>query len=92
MFQGNELSQNKLTIDGRHVNLNNVTMPVLSIYAAQDHLVPPECAKPVYDKIASKDKQIVEFPGGHVGVFMSGSSQKYVAPAISSWIIERSKV
>lgn len=92
VFQGNELSQNKLTIDGRHVDLNNVTMPVLSIYAAQDHLVPPECAKPVYDKIPSKDKQIVEFPGGHVGVFMSGTSQKYVAPAISSWILERSKV
>lgn len=92
VFIGNELSKNEYDIDGRKVDFKKVTMPVLSIYAAQDHLVPPECAKPLYDAVGSKDKQMVEFPGGHVGVFMSGQSQKYVAPAISNWILERSKV
>ncbi len=38
--QKNLLIQNKFGLDGKLVDLNNITMPVLNIYGKYDHLVP----------------------------------------------------
>jgi polyhydroxyalkanoate synthase len=41
------------------------------------------------DKIGSTDKKEYPFPGGHIGVFVGGRSQKELAPAVAKWVIER---
>ncbi|TAE22092.1 MAG: class III poly(R)-hydroxyalkanoic acid synthase subunit PhaC [Candidatus Kapaibacterium sp.] len=92
VFMGNELSDGTLTVDDRLVDMNNIQMPVLTIYASHDHLVPPESTRPIHEKVGTKDKTLVEFPGGHVGVFVSSAAQKHVAPAISQWLVARSQV
>jgi polyhydroxyalkanoate synthase len=40
-------------------------------------------------KIGSKDKTEIPFPGGHIGVFVGGRSQKELAPAVAKWTIDR---
>jgi polyhydroxyalkanoate synthase len=40
--------------------------------------------------VGSKDKDLYEFKGGHIGVFVGSKSQKELAPAISEWLHERS--
>lgn len=91
-YQGNKLVKNKLKLGDKTVNLKNISMPVLNIYASADHLVPPAATKPLNDHIGSEDKTLYEFQGGHIGVFVGSRSQKELAPAIAGWLKTRDTV
>jgi polyhydroxyalkanoate synthase subunit PhaC len=89
-YQQNRLVTGGLEIGGREVSLKQVTMPVLNVYAAQDHLVPPEASIALEKRVGTKDYTAIEFPGGHIGIYVSGKAQKEVTPAIASWLQQRS--
>ena len=91
MYQHNKLVKGEFELDGRRVDLKKIDMPVLTIYAQSDHIVPPATTKPINDLISSKDKELLEFPGGHIGVFVGSRSQKMLAPAIAQWLVDRDK-
>jgi polyhydroxyalkanoate synthase len=88
-YQENKLVKGELRIGDRRVDLSNITMPLLNIYASADHLVPPATTKPLNDLVGTDDKTLYEFKGGHIGVFVGSKSQKELAPAISKWLHER---
>ena len=88
-YQQNRLIKGAFKLGGRTVDLKNIKMPVLTIYARADHIVPPESTKPIKDAVGSKDNQLMEFPGGHIGVFVGSRSQQVLTPAIAQWLIER---
>ncbi|MCB0656517.1 MAG: class III poly(R)-hydroxyalkanoic acid synthase subunit PhaC [Saprospiraceae bacterium] len=88
-YQNNKLIRGEFEIGGEKVSLKNITMPVLTVYAKDDHIVPPVSTIPVHDAIGSKDKELLEFPGGHIGVFVGSRSQKLLTPAIAKWLIDR---
>jgi poly[(R)-3-hydroxyalkanoate] polymerase subunit PhaC len=90
MYQKNKLVKGELAINGRKVDLKNIKMPLLNIYASSDHLVPPSSTKPLNDLVGSTDKSLYEFKGGHIGVFVGSKSQKELAPNISKWLHDRS--
>ncbi len=90
MYQQNKLVKGELTINGKKVDLKNIKMPLLNIYASSDHLVPPSSTKPLNDLVGSDDKSLYEFKGGHIGVFVGSKSQKELAPNISKWLHDRS--
>lgn len=89
-YQKNLLIQNKLELDGKKINLKNITMPLLNIMAEYDHLVPNEATIPLNDAVSSKEKEMIIFPTGHIGIFVGSKSQKEVCPSISKWLIPRS--
>jgi len=89
LYQGNKLVKGELIVGDKQVNLKNITMPLLNIYASEDHLVPPTATIPLNDCVGSKDKELYKFSGGHIGVFVGGKSQKELAPAVVKWILER---
>jgi polyhydroxyalkanoate synthase len=88
-YQQNKLIKDEFELEGEQVKLKNIKMPVLTVYAREDHIVPPSTTKPLNDHIGSKDKELMEFPGGHIGVFVGGRSQKLLTPAIASWLLKR---
>jgi polyhydroxyalkanoate synthase len=90
-YQQNKLVKGEMSVGDRVVNLKNITMPLLNIYASGDHLVPPAASKPLNDLVGSTDKSLYEFKGGHIGVFVGAKSQKELAPAISKWLHERDR-
>jgi polyhydroxyalkanoate synthase len=89
LYQENKLAKGTLRIGDRVVDLKNITMPLLNIYATADHLVPPAASRPLNDLVGTKDKTLYEFKGGHIGVFVGSKSQEELAPAISKWLHER---
>ena len=91
LYQENLLIQNKFELGGRQVNLKNITMPLLNVFAEQDHLVPPSSSRPLNEAVGSKDKEMISFAGGHIGIYVSSKSQKEVAPAVAKWFMERSE-
>ncbi|HNA82101.1 MAG TPA: class III poly(R)-hydroxyalkanoic acid synthase subunit PhaC [Thiobacillaceae bacterium] len=88
-YQQNKLLKGGLEI-GDPVSLKNVTMPVLNVFAEQDHLVPPDASRAMRGKLGTKDYTELSFPGGHIGIYVSGKAQKTVPPAIGKWLDERS--
>ena len=91
LYQENKLVKGKFKLGNRTVNLKKITMPILTIYAEQDHLVPPASTKPLNNLVGSKDKKLISFKGGHIGIYVSSRSQKELAPEVAKWIMERSK-
>lgn len=90
-YQNNRLIRGEFSLGGRKVDLSKIKMPVLTVYAKDDHIVPPASTIPLNDVISSRDKELMEFPGGHIGVFVGGRSQKLLTPAIARWLIDRDK-
>ncbi|MCI0668551.1 MAG: class III poly(R)-hydroxyalkanoic acid synthase subunit PhaC [Methylococcaceae bacterium] len=88
-YKQNKLVEGGLKIGDYEVNLKNVTMPVLNVYATLDHLVPPAASKVLKKLISSEDYEEIEFPGGHIGIYVSGRAQKEIPPAIGKWLEAR---
>ena len=90
IYQENKLYRNELELDGQHVDVNNITMPLLQIVGEYDHLIPPETSKPFNDVVSSDDVTTIEYPTGHIGLSVSGSSHEHVWPQVSEWYHEKS--
>lgn len=88
-FQGNRLVSNEVKIGDATVDLKRLTMPILNIYATEDHLIPPAASLALGDCVGSDDYTVSAFRGGHIGIYVSGRSQKQVPPAIADWLRER---
>jgi polyhydroxyalkanoate synthase len=88
-YQGNKLIKGEVAIGKQIVDLENVTMPVLNIFAAADHLVPPAASRALKRYVGTKDYEEVEFPGGHIGIYVSSKAQKLVPPKVAAWLAAR---
>lgn len=90
-YQDNGLVKSTVNIGNRTVDLMNITIPILNIYAADDHLVPPDSSRALGGCVGSEDYSELEFPGGHIGVYVSGKAQKMIPPAVGKWLEQRIK-
>lgn len=89
-YQENQLIKNQWQIDGRKVDLKNITMPTLSIIAKFDHLVPPQSTMTFNDYIGAKDKERLIAPVGHIGLSVSSKAHRDLWPKVAEWLGERS--
>ena len=89
-YQGNKLVKGGLKIGSREVDLKKIRMPVLNIFAEQDHLVPPDASRALKDVVGSDDYTQIAFKGGHIGIYVSSRAQREVPPAIHAWLAARS--
>jgi len=88
-YQGNGFINGGISIGGRDVDLGFVDMPVLNIFAEQDHLVPPDASRALKDVVGSADYSELSFRGGHIGIYVSGRAQKEVPGGIHDWLAAR---
>jgi polyhydroxyalkanoate synthase len=88
-YQDNALIGGTVEINGQRVDLRSITVPVLNIFAEQDHLVPPESSKALGEFIGTDDYTVLSFPVGHIGMYVSSKVQEALAPAIVEWLKKR---
>jgi len=88
-YQGNGFVNGGIEIGGKPIDLGFVDMPILNIYAEQDHLVPPDASRALKTLVGSRDYSELSFRGGHIGIYVSGRAQKEVPSAISDWLRAR---
>jgi len=89
LYKDNKLIKGEFELDGRKVDLANITMPVLNIFAAHDHIIPPPCSEALGRYVGSEDYTDLCLPAGHVGIYVSSKLQGTVGEQISNWLIER---
>lgn len=88
-YQGNGFVNGGIVIGEREVHLGLVEMPVLNIFAEQDHLVPPDASRALRDLVGTQDYSELSFRGGHIGIYVSGRAQTQVPTAIHDWLAQR---
>ena len=93
IYQNNSLYNNEMELDGEHVDVNEIQVPILQIMGEYDHLIPPEASKPFNDVVGTPDGQIttIEYPTGHIGMSVSGSTHAEVWPQVCDWFHDVSK-
>jgi polyhydroxyalkanoate synthase len=89
-YQSNKLIKGEVQLGEQTVSLKNITMPVLNIYALQDHLVPPSASTPLKAYVGTEDYEELAFKGGHIGIYVSGKAQQTIPAAIGEWLNKRS--
>ena len=88
-YQGNGFVKGGIVIGERDVHLGLVEMPVLNIFAEQDHLVPPDASRALRGLVGTQDYSELSFRGGHIGIYVSGRAQTQVPSAIHDWLAQR---
>jgi len=91
IYQENKLYKNELEIGGKHVDIQNIDMPVLQLMGEYDHLVPAAASKPFNEVIPSDDAEIMEFSTGHIGLSVSSSTHANLWPDVAEWYSERNR-
>jgi polyhydroxyalkanoate synthase len=92
LYQENQLVNNQLRLNGCKVDLKKIDMPLLSLVAKYDHLVPPESSMSFNDLVASKDKKMIVFPTGHIGLSVSSATKAKLWPEVAKWLSKRSDI
>ena len=77
--------------DPNIIDLSKIRVPLLNIVAEEDHLVAPASSSALNDLVSSKDKRLMRFHTGHVGLIASSYSQNNVLPKVGQWIKSRSQ-
>ena len=93
-YKQNLLIKSKMRIEDTYddgnskiVNLKNITMPFLNVVAQKDDLVAPASSKALNDVLTeSRDKSIIEFNSGHVGLMIGKNAHKELWPKVGEWI------
>lgn len=88
-FQENRLVKGTVELGGEKVDLKQITQPVLNVFGRQDHLVPPSASIPMERYVGSKDYTAFEMDVGHIGMYVSGKSQKQLPETIAQGLKER---
>jgi len=90
LYQENKLVKNEFELGGRRIDLRHIRMPVLNVFAQDDHIIPPRSSQALRNRIGTDDYTEIPLPGGHVGVFVSAKSQGMLGTGIVKWLRERS--
>ncbi|WP_207063125.1 class III poly(R)-hydroxyalkanoic acid synthase subunit PhaC [Motiliproteus sp. SC1-56] len=88
-YRRNALITGGLKIGNRAVDPAAFKGPVLNLYAARDHLVPPSASIALEAITGSRDYSAHELPGGHIGVFAGRQAQARLPALIGRWLKAR---
>jgi polyhydroxyalkanoate synthase subunit PhaC len=89
LYQENKLIKGEFTLGSRRVDLSAISIPVLNIFANDDHIVPPAMTRNVGSRFGTKDYTEMALPAGHMGVFVSGKTQGLLGRQITQWLLQR---
>ncbi len=85
LLVGNKLIENRLTVDSRDVEMENIEMPVALVLAEDDKFVPEAASRSLLDAVLSEETAVFEFPTGHVGTFVDETAHEDGWPRVCDW-------
>jgi len=85
-YQDNALVRGGVRLGDQAVDLGRLTMPIYNVFASGDHLIPPASSRALGDLARSRDYRTLELDSGHLGVFISGRTQRTLFPALVQWL------
>jgi polyhydroxyalkanoate synthase len=90
LYQRNQLMKGEFRLRDTPVKLENITCPLLTLTAEQDHLVPPSSTLAIKDHVSSKFVQHMSINAGHIGLAVSSKAHSRLWPDAAMWIADHS--
>jgi polyhydroxyalkanoate synthase len=90
LYRNNRLMKGELVIRGERVELSQIRANLLTVIAAGDHITPPCQSTGIMEKVGSKDKELFQIAGGHIGMMAGSGAAKHTWPHIHGWLKTRS--
>lgn len=88
LYRKDGLKNGLMMFRGKHLRLEDVKVPVYTIAAQEDHIVPPGSATAGQERLGSTKKKVEVLPGGHIGVVVGGLARRRLWPALLAWMDE----
>ncbi len=88
LYQKDALNDGTLLTNAGPAVLENIELPVLTIAATQDHIVPPQSAVGPTARFSSTVNRSEVLDGGHIGVVVGGLARRRLWPLLLSWLEE----
>lgn len=85
-LEDNGFMRGTLRLGSRRVDLKRLRVPMLSVVALHDDLVPPDAVRPIGSLVGSEDFELLEVPAGHAGLAGSRKANKVTIPLIVDWL------
>jgi polyhydroxyalkanoate synthase len=86
LYQDDALVNGRFAFSTGPVVLEEITVPVLAIAAAQDHIVPSPSALDPVARFSSDVNRREVLDGGHIGVVVGGLGRKRLWPLLLEWL------
>jgi polyhydroxyalkanoate synthase subunit PhaC len=91
LYRNDRLMRGEWIIRGERVDLHKITANLMTVIAQGDHITPPCQSAAIMSKVASKDKELYQIPGGHIGIMAGSAAHKITWPHIDKWLGQRSE-
>jgi polyhydroxyalkanoate synthase subunit PhaC len=91
-YKYNLLASSNMGLDdreGQKIDLQKVTVPLLTIVAERDDIISSKSALAVNDCVSSKDKATLTNPGGHVALCIGNEAHSKLWPEVAKWILSK---
>lgn len=82
----NLLASGRVPLNGRTIDLADITVPLLNVIGEKDHIVPAACSEPLAGLVGSDEVEVMRWPAGHVGLMVGRTAQRHYLPAIADWL------
>jgi polyhydroxyalkanoate synthase len=86
LYQENRLIRGEHYVRGERVDLGKITCPVMSVVAERDAICPPKAATALNERTASRVKDVLSVPGGHVGAVVGSRAANELYPRMKAWL------
>jgi polyhydroxyalkanoate synthase len=90
-YQENGFIAGTLCLRDRAVRLADIRVPVLNLYALEDHIVPPAASAALAQHVGSADYSAFAIATGHIGMYVSRAAREEIPARISSWLAQRQR-
>ena len=91
LVRDNGLVTDRVRLDGDPVHLRDITVPMLTVIAERDHIVPEPLAAPLPGLVGSEDSEELRLDAGHVGLIVGRTAAKVTIPRIIEFLKARSE-
>lgn len=88
LYRENALLNGTLKFESGPVLLEEITVPLLTIAASEDHIVPVASATAGLERTKSTKQRTEVLPGGHIGVVVGGLARRRLWPLLLEWMAE----
>lgn len=85
-YRENKLIKNEIYMQGKRIELSNLSIPILNIMAKEDEIIPMSASKVLKKYINPIHYSQRVFTSGHIGVYISDKVVKAMPKAISAWL------
>ena len=89
LYQDDLLCKRLMRIAGSPVDLSKLSAPLLNVIALRDHICAPPSSHALMPLVGSKQKEVMEFETGHIGLTTSRRSLAELWPRIADWMEQR---